>query len=448
MGRYVLRRLLQSVFTVLGVMLLTFVLFRIIAGDVSAAFVSPKLGVEARQAFYEKHRLDRPTVFNYHRRLELVDHSSGNQVFSATDAGGSALSKALQLHIPAARSSDQGLRLVGMLIPSLSGKTALAKMTGGKPLVAKPEPDEEGRVVADTGSPALVLRLNDGSSFSVSVSGLTTCGQLIDAINNHPENRGRVTAGVSRWSFGQLFDSQFFWHLAENLTFSGRSYATDQGLFEIIGERARFSLALTVPIMALEWLIGLVIACLVAYYRDTWVDRLGVFLSVLGMCVPYLAYMLLGQWVMFQIAPSMAVGLSHPLSIYVPVMIATVAGLGSMVRFYRTIILDEINKDYVRTARAKGVALPGILFTHVLRNCMLPILTSLITQIPFLILGALLLERFFGIPGLGDLMLTSVTTRDVPIITGLTFLTTLLYVVSLLLTDILYAVFDPRIRLR
>jgi peptide/nickel transport system permease protein len=152
--------------------------------------------------------------------------------------------------------------------------------------------------------------------------------------------------------------------------------------------------------------------------------------------------------VMFQLAPGMAVGLSHPLSIYVPVMIATVAGLGPMVRFYRTIILDEINKDYVRTARAKGVSLPSVLFKHVLRNCMLPILTSLITSIPFLILGALLLERFFGIPGLGDLMLTSITTRDVPTITGLTFLTTVLYVLSLLLTDILYAVFDPRIRLQ
>ena len=101
----------------------------------------------------------------------------------------------------------------------------------------------------------------------------------------------------------------------------------------------------------------------------------------------------------------------------------------------------------MRTAQAKGVPLPTILFKHVLRNCMLPILTNLITMIPFLIMGSLLLERFFGIPGLGDLMLTSITSRDVPIITGLTFLTAVLYVLSLLATDILYALFDPRIRL-
>jgi peptide/nickel transport system permease protein len=130
------------------------------------------------------------------------------------------------------------------------------------------------------------------------------------------------------------------------------------------------------------------------------------------------------------------------------VFIAVAAGLGAEVRFYRTIILNEINKDYVRTARAKGVPLPSILFLHVLKNCMLPILTDLITTIPFLILGSLLLERFFGIPGLGDLLLTSITSRDVPIITGLTFLTAVLYVISLLITDVLYAVFDPRIHLQ
>jgi peptide/nickel transport system permease protein len=219
-------------------------------------------------------------------------------------------------------------------------------------------------------------------------------------------------------------------------------------LLEIIGQRAKFSLSITVPALVLTWLISMIISCFVAYYRGTWIDKFGVLLTVLGMCIPYLAYMLLGQWVMFKIAPEYAAGLFHPSSIYVPVLIAVVAGLGSEVRFYRTIILNEINKDYVRTARAKGVPLTSILFLHVLKNCMLPILTDLISTIPFLIMGALLLERFFGIPGLGDLLLTSITSRDVPIITGLTYLTAVLYVISLIITDILYAVFDPRIRLQ
>jgi peptide/nickel transport system permease protein len=192
----------------------------------------------------------------------------------------------------------------------------------------------------------------------------------------------------------------------------------------------------------------MVFACLVAYYRGGFIDKFTVFVTVLGMCIPYLAYMLLGQWIMFNIAPKFAAGLASPAAIYVPVAIAVVAGLGGSVRFYRVVILNEINKDYVRTARAKGVPLPAILFKHVLKNCMLPILTEVISEIPFLIMGALLLEKFFGVPGLGDLFLTSITSRDVPIITGLTYFTTILYVVSLLLTDILYAVFDPRIRLQ
>ncbi|MFQ5454541.1 MAG: ABC transporter permease subunit, partial [Candidatus Zixiibacteriota bacterium] len=99
-------------------------------------------------------------------------------------------------------------------------------------------------------------------------------------------------------------------------------------------------------------------------------------------------------------------------------------------------MLDETGRDYVRTARAKGVPLPAVMFRHILRNCMLPILTNLILAIPFLIMGSLLLETFFGIPGLGDLLLSSITNRDEPIVSGLTFLTALIYTVGILLTDI------------
>jgi len=158
--------------------------------------------------------------------------------------------------------------------------------------------------------------------------------------------------------------------------------------------------------------------------------------------------MILGQWLAFKISPECAWGLHNRANIYVPIAIGVVAGLGGSVRFYRTIILDQINQDYVRTARAKGAPLTTILFKHVVRNCMLPILTNLVMAIPMLILGSLLLERFFGIPGLGDLLISSIASRDVPIITGLTFLTAVIYVLGLLVTDLLYAVFDPRIRLR
>lgn len=241
---------------------------------------------------------------------------------------------------------------------------------------------------------------------------------------------------------------QFARHLWDSVTFQGRSYATDEKLTDIIVTRAPFSLALTVPGLVIGWTMGMVISCFVAYYRDTWVDRVGVFLSVLGMCIPFLGYMILGQWLVFHLYPPAAWGLANRANIYLPIGIAVIAGLGATVRFYRTIILDQVNQDYVRTARAKGTPLTTILFKHVIRNCMLPILTQLVMAVPMLIMGSLLLEKFFGIPGLGDLLISSVGSRDVPIVTGLTFLTAVIYVVGLLVTDLLYAVFDPRIRLR
>jgi peptide/nickel transport system permease protein len=446
MTRYILRRLVQSVFTVLGVMLLTFVLFRVIAGDVSTAYVNQKLGAEARQAFYEKHKLDRPGVFNYHKRLQFFDRTTGNHPFEIADNNGSLAARNLGLHLSSAPAGKQdaattsGLCFAGRLVFALSPSTPLSALADGKPLVSQK--------AGISATPGFTVSLCDGTTLNVNLANVRTCGDLAKAIAEGKGNNGKLTVAISSWSPAMLFDSQFFWHLWENVSFTGRSYATNQKLLDIIAERGRFSLSITIPAMVLTWLFAMVLSCFVAYYRNTWIDRFGVFITVLGMCIPYLAYMLLGQWVMFKIAPGYAAGLAHPSSIYVPVFIAVVAGLGGEVRFYRTIILNEINKDYVRTARAKGVPLPSILFIHVLKNCMLPILTELITTIPFLILGSLLLERFFGIPGLGDLLLTSITSRDVPIVTGLTFLTAILYVVSLLITDVLYAVFDPRIHLQ
>jgi peptide/nickel transport system permease protein len=447
MGRYITRRLLQAVFTVVGVMLLTFLLFRIIAGDVSSSYVNQKLGMEARRAFNEKHKLDRPALFNFHRRLELVDLTKGSAMFTVRDSGSSRLCRALEITLapwrPEQSAKAAGLTMAGRLVFNLSASTRLSAMTDRKPLVAKSADASAGRL-----APFIVIGLSSGASFVVPVDTAMTCGNLLASIAQNPSNKGNLAVRISAWSIGRLFDAQFFWHLYENITFSGRSYATDQTILQIIGERGKFSLSITVPAMALGWLLAMVLSCLVAYYRGGFVDRITVFITVLGMCVPYLAYMLFGQWIMFKLAPEHASGLASPFNIYVPIFISVIAGLGGSVRFYRVIILNEINKEYVRTARAKGVPLHGILFIHVIKNCMLPILTDVISGIPFLIMGALLLEKFFGIPGLGDMFLTSITSRDVPVITGLTFFTTTLFVISLLLTDILYVVFDPRIRLR
>ncbi|MBT3277965.1 MAG: ABC transporter permease subunit [Phycisphaerales bacterium] len=285
--------------------------------------------------------------------------------------------------------------------------------------------------------------------FAIDMSTCKTAGDVLAAINANSANHGRLKATIPSRSISQVFTgTQFYWHLRQCVTFSGVSWDSKKKLSTLIVQRGPYSLALTIPGLALGWFSAMIISCFVAYYRGKLVDKLGVFLSVLGMCIPLLAYMIAGQYLMFHIRPDMAYGLKHSYNVYIPIFIGMVAGLGGSVRFYRTVILNEVNQDYVRTARAKGLPLPAILFKHVLKNCMLPIITNLIMILPFLIMGNLLLEKFFGIPGLGGLMIDSIQKRDLPIINTLTFLTAVIYTVGLLLTDILYAVFDPRIRLK
>jgi peptide/nickel transport system permease protein len=128
-----------------------------------------------------------------------------------------------------------------------------------------------------------------------------------------------------------------------------------------------------------------------------------------------------------------------------PVIIGIVAGLGANVRFYRTVMLDELSNDYVRTAFAKGLTTKRVLFKHVLKNAMIPILTRVVLAIPFLFVGALLLERFFGIPGLGYLMVEAVASRDLNVINAMTYIGAILFVIFNLITDICYSLVDPRV---
>jgi peptide/nickel transport system permease protein len=248
--------------------------------------------------------------------------------------------------------------------------------------------------------------------------------------------------------YDQPLAAQFVHYMKDSALLQARSLKTNERLVDIIGQRGPYSLSITLPALAFKFTLGLWLACLAAYCRGRLVDRIGVCLSVLGMCIPFLAFMIYGQWLMFLIAPRHAYGVFCRANLYLPIAIMVVAGLGGTVRFYRTVILEEAGRDYVRTARAKGVAPATILMRHVLPNCMGPILTNLVLSIPLLVMGSLLVESYFGIPGLGDLVLTSVGDRNEPILSGLVFLTAVIYTVGVLVADLAYAVADPRIRLR
>ena len=234
----------------------------------------------------------------------------------------------------------------------------------------------------------------------------------------------------------------------------GRSWSTKQEIIEMIKIGAMPSLTVSIPAFILSTIVSISISLIVSYFRGSKLDRLLVFLCVAMMSISSLAYILFAQkFLAYDLGLFEISGYESGFPYFVPyvmlpVLIWVILNLGPDVRFYRTIILDEIYQDYVRTARAKGLSEAVILFKHVLKNAMIPIITYVVIQIPFLILGALLIESFFGIPGLGGITLNAINSSDFPVIRAMTVLSAVAYIIFSVLTDVLYTLVDPRVRLR
>ena len=248
---------------------------------------------------------------------------------------------------------------------------------------------------------------------------------------------------------------QYGQYLKQVVTFDyGRSYATKQRISEMIANGIGPSLSLTIPAFFLTTILSIGIGLVVAYFRGKWVDKLGIFLCVLGMSLPMLAYILFGQWFFayklgwFPISGYDSDWASRWQYVELPVIIWVIVSLGYEVRFYRTALLEETTQDYVRTARAKGLSDSKVFFKHVLMNSMGPIITNVVIEIPLLILGAFLLESFFGIPGLGGITIDAVHNSDFPVLKAMTTLQAILFIFGNLLTDVLYTIVDPRVSLK
>jgi peptide/nickel transport system permease protein len=281
-----------------------------------------------------------------------------------------------------------------------------------------------------------------GGDISIEIAGKGATQETIDEI--------REEYGLNKPLF-LARDSQFINHFKSALTFDfGR--ARDREL--IIGKIKRGvgpSLALTVPMFLGVVIISVSLALIVAFVRGTVWDISVVIICVAGMSIPYLSFILFGQyflaykWGVFPVFFSP--DLTMPQYVALPVLIGIAAGLGGNLRFYRTVMLDEMRSDYVRTAFAKGLNTRRVLFKHVLKNAMIPIITRVVLAIPFLFLGSLLLERFFGIPGLGYLMIEAIASRDYFVINAMTYISAILFVVFNLITDVCYSLVDPRVSL-
>lgn len=281
-----------------------------------------------------------------------------------------------------------------------------------------------------------------GGDFSMEIAGKNADAETIAEI--------RHEYGLDKPLLLSL-DSQFIDHFKKAITFDfGRARDREQVIDKIkrgIGP----SLALTIPMFFGVLLASVSLALMVAFVRGTIWDVTAVFICVVGMSLPYLSFILFGQYFMAHKWGWFPVYYSPGESIFryvaLPVLIGIIAGLGSNLRFYRTIMLDEMRSDYVRTAFAKGLTTRKVLFKHVLKNAMIPIITRVVLAIPFLFLGSLLQERFFGIPGIGYLMVEAVSSRDYPVINAMTYISAVLFVIFNLLTDICYSFVDPRVSL-
>jgi peptide/nickel transport system permease protein len=213
------------------------------------------------------------------------------------------------------------------------------------------------------------------------------------------------------------------------------------------------SLAIALPVFVLGLAVYIVFALIMVFFRATYVEFWGVVLCVALMSISSLFYIIGGQFLiskLWHLVPisGYSEGWNAAKFLVLPVIIGVISGAGANTRWYRTIFLEEMGKDYVRTARAKGLPESIVLFRHVLKNALIPILTGAVVVIPLLFLGSLLSESFFGIPGLGSYTIDAINSQDFAVVRAMVFLGSLLYIIGLILTDISYTLVDPRIRLQ
>lgn len=257
-----------------------------------------------------------------------------------------------------------------------------------------------------------------------------------------------------KWGLDKPIHLQYLDFLRQIVTFDyGHSFNSGEKLSELFSKGALVSLQLTAPPYFMGILFFVCISLLLAYKRGRAFDQYSRFLFVGMMSISYLVYIIVFQYFFaFKLGWFPIRGFEHGLAsiayVGLPWLIILTTTVGPDVRIYRTIFLDEIKSDYVRTARAKGAKEGRVLFRHVLKNAMIPILTYSLVGIPYLILGAFLMERFFSLPGVGDLMVNAIYTGDFPVLKGLSIIIAISFSLVNLLTDLAYAFFDPRVKLQ
>ncbi|NOQ37023.1 MAG: ABC transporter permease subunit [Methylococcaceae bacterium] len=294
-------------------------------------------------------------------------------------------------------------------------------------------------------------------------------------IVNSPDDMARMQLGqkhvtqqaVDNWKQQRGYDLPLLWNSkSENPATETIFYKKSMGLFVFnfgisdsgrniksdIKQRMWPSLAVALPSLIVGLLVNISVALLMVLFRNSYIEFSSIVLCVVLMSISSLFYIIGGQFLVGKLLRLVPIsgydtGLNAVKFLILPVLIAVVAGIGSGARWYRTLFLEEVEKDYVRTARAKGLTETQVLFKHVLRNALIPILTGVVVVLPLLFMGSLITESFFSIPGLGSYTIDAINRQDFAIVRSMVFLGSVLYIIGLLMTDISYTLVDPRVRL-
>jgi peptide/nickel transport system permease protein len=411
--------------TLFGVLLLTFILFNVVGGSPAALVLGKHADAEALEGYDELHGYNKPLFWGRWVPTRAWEDYEASQTVSTNwlVAGGS--SKTVDWAF--ALRPGTPYRLVVRY--RLAGGRALCRWGVGEQVLNAAPNGETVRIDLKTPPDE-------------------TCEQMLLTVEG--TDALQIESLKIRRRVERPWDSQFLHFIGAALRFDfGESAETHERVLTLLKQGIGPSLCLTIPIFIGGLVMALGMALLCAWFRDRWVDRLIIVAATVLMSVNYIIWIVAGQYLLgFRLGWFPIWGFESWRYLLLPVSIGIFTGLGRDVRFYRAMLLDELYRDYVRTAKAKGAGGARILLYHVLRNALIPIITNASLALPFLFMGSLLLESFFGIPGLGGLSINAINSSDLNVVKAVVFIGALLYVVVNLLTDICYAWADPRVRLR
>jgi peptide/nickel transport system permease protein len=417
-----------------GVVLLTFILFNVVGGSPAAFVLGKNASAKALDEFDRQFGYSKPLFFGRKLKTRLITgHFEGLETQKYAEKDGFEL--VLPLNYALNHKKRYFLRLDG---ENLRKNAVLLRLSRKKGTEEKTEKIPLKRSFFGVSAEFLV-------SEEVKSGENIVLGLVFD------EKRPILPEKVEIFEVSDHFwNSQFLDYLVRLAHFDlGVSASTNQRVGDILRQGVWPSLALNVPILLGGLVVSVVLALLCAWRRGRFFDRVAVFAATGLMSVNYIVWIVAGQYFFaYRLGWFPIWGFESWRYLLLPVAIGIVSGLGKDVRFYRTVMLDEVYRDYVRTARAKGVSDGAILFRHVLRNALVPIITNVSLTLPFLFTGSLLLETFFGIPGLGGISVNAINSSDLAVVQAVVLVGALLYVVINLLTDICYGLVDPRIRLK